>query len=136
MSVETITIQEAHRRMAAQGVGHQRHYAFRCPICDTVQSMASLVKAGADKDQVHKFIAFSCEGRFSDAGPFSTKGKRRKDVRGCDWTLGGLFKLHKLEISYDDGTTMPSFEIVGPEEAQALQAEMIEAETQQPKEDA
>lgn len=130
MSVETITLAQAHERMQAQGVSHQRHFAFRCPLCSTVQSMASLVAAGAPKEKVHVYIAFSCEGRFSGAGPAaaandkSPKAEARRSVRGCDWTLGGLFKLHRLQISYPDGNVKPSFEIAGASEAQALEAAM------------
>lgn len=131
MTVEIITLDEAHARMKAQGVSHQRHYAFRCPICSTVQSMASLVAAGATPDQAEKAIAFSCEGRFSGAGPAastkdkSAKAKARRAVRGCDWSLGGLFQLHKLTIEYPDKITQPSFEIVGAEDAQALEQAML-----------
>jgi hypothetical protein len=132
MSVETITLDEAHKRMDAQGVSHARHYAFRCPICATVQSLASLVGAGADPETVERYIAFSCEGRFSGAGPAarrddkSAKAEKRRAVRGCDWTLGGLFQLNKLAIAYPDGKTSPSFEIASAEEAKALQAMMEE----------
>ena len=130
MSVETISLDEAHRRMNAQGVSHQRHFAFRCPICSTVQSMASLVAAGAKPDTVHGYIAFSCEGRFTGAGPAarsndkSRKAKERRAIRGCDWTLGGLFQLQKLQIEYPDGKVSPSFEIVDATEAQALEASL------------
>lgn len=131
MSAEIITLDEAHARMKEQGVSHQRHYAFRCPICKTVQSMASLVAAGARPDQAERSIAFSCEGRFSGAGPAastkdkSAKAKARRAVRGCDWTLGGLFQLHKLTIEYPDKITRPSFEIVSAQEAQALERTMM-----------
>lgn len=132
MSVETITLEDAHARMNAQAVSHQRHFAFRCPLCGTVQSMASLVAAGAKPEEVERYIAFSCEGRFSGAGPAarrddkSKKAAARRAVRGCDWTLGGLLQLHKLMIAYPDGKTSPSFEIADPQEAQALEATMLE----------
>ncbi len=140
MTIEVIPLAEAHARMKAQAVSSQKHYAFKCPICGTVQSMMSLVKAGAKPDTAHEYIAFSCEGRFSGAGPTasekdrSAKAKARRQLRGCDWTLGGLFQLHKLEISYPDGKQRPSFEIVSGEEARALETEMsrapaLEAET-------
>lgn len=128
MSTETITLAEAHARMKAQGVSAPRHFAFRCPVCGTVQSMASLVAAGASPKQAERSIAFSCEGRLTNAGPAarrddnSPKAEARRAVRGCDWSLGGLFQVHRLEISYPKGVTRPSFEIVGPLEAKALEA--------------
>lgn len=130
MSDARITLAEAHARMKAQEVKSPRHFAFRCPVCGTVQSMASLVAAGADPARVERSIAFSCEGRFRDSGPWpgdkdkSRKAAERRKVRGCDWTLGGLFSIHKLEIEYPDGKVSPSFEIASPEEAMALHASL------------
>lgn len=126
-TLEKISLEEAHKRMREQGVSASRHYAFICPICHTVQSMASLVKAGAKPDSVESYIGFSCEGRFSGIGSYHTKG-RSKDTRGCDWTLGGLFRLHTLEIEYENGEIGPRFEIAGATEAQALEHWIREAE--------
>lgn len=122
--MRTITVSQFHAEIEAQGVanGH-RDYAFKCPICHTVQSMNSLVKAGCPASKVDNYIGFSCEGRFTEAGPWEDTPKRRK-VRGCDWTLGGLFKLHELEVVTSDGDKHPRFEIATPEEAQALAKEM------------
>ena len=128
--MEKITRQEAIARFKCQGVESHRDYATVCVICGTVQSMTSLVRAGAEKDKVGCFFGFSCEGRFTKAGPWpsptdkSAKAKKRRTVRGCDWTLGGLFTLHKLEVIQDDGGERPCFEIATPEQAQQLAREM------------
>lgn len=60
---------------------------FICPSCKTVQTPQDLIDAGAGKDieEVNGFIGFSCVGRWN------------KD-KGCNWTLGGLFKCHELEL--------------------------------------
>jgi hypothetical protein len=122
MAVEVISIDEVHARMKAQGVSAREHVAFRCPICGTVQSMASLLKAGAPADKLETYIGFSCEGRFSDAGPWPGRkaSAARRKVRGCDWTLGGLFKIHKLEVE-KDGKRQMVFEIATKDEAQELE---------------
>jgi hypothetical protein len=126
---ERITVEEAHRRMKAQGVSAREHVALKCPMCGTVQSMATLLKAGANADNVESFIGYSCEGRFSDAGPWpspadkSQRAARRRRVRGCDWTLGGLFHLHKLEVETPNGVRF-SFEIATPEEARDLERQV------------
>jgi len=114
--LKTIHIPELHALLAAQGVPDV-HYAFRCPICKTIQSAADLIAAGAGKnfDEVQRFLGFSCVGRFTDAGP------HRKDEppgRGCNWTLGGLFQLHELEVVSADGKRHPMFEIATRAEAQ------------------
>jgi hypothetical protein len=133
--MERITLEEAHARFKAQGVSSNRHIAFVCPICGTVQSMASLIAAGCEPDKVEGYVAFSCEGRFTRAGPWarstdkSAKARDRREVRGCDWTLGGLLSLHKLEITYPDSTEpRPAFVIATPEQAQALEATLARAE--------
>lgn len=115
--MERIDTTELHKRMKAQGVSSRDHIAFKCPICSTVQSMASLRKAGAPADKVENYVGFSCEGRFTNAGPF-VKGSGK---RGCDWTLGGLFSLHELEVTLPDGRTQPSFVVATPDEARALE---------------
>lgn len=117
---ERIDVAEFHRRLKAQGVSNSNHFALVCPICGTAQSMASLVAAGATPDQAERQIGFSCEGRLTGAGPWSEKPKRRK-VRGCDWSLGGLFRVHKLEVLTEDGEANPRFEVATPEQAQALE---------------
>lgn len=112
--------------MKAQDVSAREHVAFKCVICGTIQSMASLIRAGATPDEAEKLIGFSCEGRLTDAGPWPNRSQRgaihtaRRKVRGCDWTLGGLFRIHKLEVINAEGKKQPSFEIATKEEAQAL----------------
>jgi hypothetical protein len=80
-----------------------------------------LIAAGAGKtfDDVEKFIAFSCVGRWTNAGPHK-KGK--PPGRGCDWTLGGLLTFHDLAVVAPDGKQHPRFELATPAEAQAHQS--------------
>ena len=44
--------------------------------------------------------------------------------QGCDWTLGGMFQLHKLEVVTEDGEHYPRFEPCTPEEAQSHMKEV------------
>lgn len=126
--MERISVDEFHQRIKAQGVSNQNHAAFVCPICKTVQSMASLTRAGAEPEKAEMLIAFSCEGRLTNAGPWpsdkdkSAKAKSRRKVRGCDWTLGGLFRLHELEVITPDGKAHPRFVLATPDQAQQLEA--------------
>jgi len=115
---ERITVEEFQARLKAQGVPRQ-HLAFKCVMCGTVQSMASLIKAGAGKteEQVEKYIGFSCVGRFTGAG---SHVKDTPPGKGCDWTLGGLLQFHELAIITPDGQVHKHFAIASPEEAQAL----------------
>lgn len=125
--MERITIEQLHERFKAQGVSAREHIAFKCPVCGTVQSIASLTKAGAPPAKIENFVGFSCEGRFSNAGPWPSdkrKGRAfdaRRAVRGCDWTLGGLFRIHNLEVINAEGVPQPTFEVASAEEAQALE---------------
>lgn len=113
--------------LKAQGVPRQ-HLAFRCVMCGTIQSMASLIRAGAGKDQdaVERFLGFSCVGRWTNAGPHKPK---TPPGRGCDWTLGGLFTIHQLEVIGEDGKVHPRFELATPEEAKALMEQNTKVES-------
>ena len=119
MPKTTITLDEFQARLQAQRVPSRRHVAMKCPVCGTVQSMDSLIRAGAgaDEEAVEKFIGFSCVGRWTFAGPHKPG---TPPGRGCDWTLGGLFQIHTLEVETPDGKRHPTFEVASPEEAQEL----------------
>lgn len=112
-----VTNEELHNMVLAQGVPME-HMAFKCPRCNTVQSPTSLIKAGAGKDfaAVSRYIGFICVGRFIDP---KKQEKYKHTGAGCDWSLGGLFKIHKLEV-VEDGKSFPYFEVATPEEAKAL----------------
>lgn len=114
-----ITMDEFHGELKAQGVPRD-HLAFKCPRCGTIQSADDLIRAGAgaDFDVVEKYLGFSCVGRWR--GGASGLGDKA-DARGCDWTLGGLFQLHKLAVVVD-GREHPRFEPATPDEAQAHRA--------------
>lgn len=109
MEREQITMGQFKVRLQAQGVP-QEHYAFKCVRCGNVQSAASLLKYMADDaERAINAAYFSCEGRFANGV-------------GCDWTLGGLFQVHTLEVMAEEGHVVPVFEPATPEEAQALMA--------------
>lgn len=116
----TITIPEFHTALKDQGVSSREHFAFRCVMCGTIQSARSLIAAGAGTtfEDVERFLGFSCVGRWTKAGPHK---KGTPPGRGCDWTLGGIFTLHCMEIEDGEGTKHPRFDLASPEEAQALE---------------
>lgn len=105
MEREQITLDQFVTRLQAQGVP-QEHYAFRCVRCGHIQSAVSLARYLPPED-ADNAAYFACEGRFN------------KKV-GCDWTLGGLFRIHKLEVLSEDGHLVPVFEPASPKEARAL----------------
>lgn len=115
--MKTMTLEEYHAALKAQGVPKD-DLAMKCPICGTIQSANDLIKVGAGKDfaEVEPYLGFSCIGRWTDAGPHKTG---ENGGGGCDWTLGGLFKLHKLEVVMSGGEKHPGFELATPEEAKA-----------------
>lgn len=114
--MKVMTLMEFHDAIRAQGVPIE-HVAFTCPMCGTIQSATDLIKVGAGNtfDEVEKYLAYSCVGRFTNAGP---PEPNKPPGSGCDWTLGGLFQLHKLEVETADGKRHPRFEVCIPEEAQ------------------
>lgn len=116
MAMKTMTIAEFHAALKAQGVPDRSDLAMICPMCGTVQSARDLIAAGAgtDFDAVERFLGFSCVGRFTGAGTPRSK----PDGKPCNWTLGGLFQTHKLEVIDDDGVKHPRFEVASPAQAQ------------------
>lgn len=113
--MKTMTLADFQAALRSQGV-EREHYTFRCPMCRTLQTASDLIRAGAGQsfEDVQKYLGFSCVGRFTGApGP-----RKVADGQPCDWTLGGLFSLHKLEVLTEDGTLVPHFEVASPEEAQ------------------
>ena len=108
----SITHAEFIAILEAQGVP-RHHCAFRCVRCDNIQSAFSLSRF-MTPDKAADRCYFSCEGRYNSG------------ERGCDWTLGGLFTIHTLEVITDEGVQVPCFEPATPEEAQALMREMRE----------
>lgn len=97
--MKTMTLDEFHAALKAQGTERIEDVTFKCPMCGTLQSAQDLIDAGAgtDLDDVERYLAFSCVGRWPSD-------------KGCDWTLGGLFKLHELEVVTPDGKHHPRFE--------------------------
>jgi hypothetical protein len=78
-----------------------RNWKFKCPQCGNVQSYRDFEGL---VDHPEDVFFFSCIGRW------------KKGV-GCDWTLGGLFQIHNVEVTAEDGTVVPSFEFsVAPQE--------------------
>ncbi|WP_337058180.1 VVA0879 family protein [Pseudomonas sp. USHLN015] len=124
--MKTVTLDEYRSALKAQGVPRE-HMAWRCPMCSTVQSAADLIAAGVgDKfEAVELYLAFNCVGRYTGAGsPSEMKGQGK----GCNWTLGGLFRMHELEVVTEDGKRYPQFEPASPEEALAhMQAKGLTA---------
>ena len=116
--VEAISIEEFHKRLRAQGVKDQARLAFVCPMCGTIQTAQDLISAGAGADfkSVEKYLAFSCVGRFTGAPP---PRKTKQDGRACNWTLGGLFQLHELEVIDENGDRHPRFRPATPAEIRA-----------------
>ena len=129
--MEQISISAVRKKLKEQGVSSRHHYAFKCPTCGTIQSMALLIKEGCNPDKVENYIGFSCVGRFNNAGPPPSKDdKKNRDKIGCNWTLGGLFRLHKMEIIDDEGTAHPHFALATPEEAMELEISLISQENE------
>lgn len=73
-----------------------RQWKFRCVACGHVQSHELAVARNPDIGDTSGWIAFACEGRHDSSV-------------GCDWTLGGLFQIHELEV-VDGERRTPCFE--------------------------
>ena len=116
-SIKTMTIEEYHAALKAQGTKDRADLVMICPMCGAPQTGNDLIRAGAGKtfDDVEKYLGFSCVGRWTGAG----SPRKHPDGKPCNWTLGGLFRTHTLEVVTPDGEKHPRFEVATPEQAQA-----------------
>lgn len=109
----TITLSEYLDEARAQGFESNLYVLHVCPACKTEQSAKDLIDAGAGAnfDEVEKYLGFSCVGRF-------TKDK------GCDWTLGGLFQIHELVVVDAAGVEYPRFELADVKQGKSSKDQM------------
>lgn len=115
--MKKMTVEEYHNALKAQGMPNMESLCVVCPMCGTVQSPNDLIDAGAGKnmDEAGKYFGFSCIGRWThQKNPPVDKGTQE----GCNWTLGGLFQTHQLEVTTPDGKCHPSFEVATKEQAE------------------
>lgn len=99
-----LTLERFKSEIKKSGKPRIEDVEFICPKCKTIQSAQDLIDAGAGAgagasiDDVEKYLAFSCVGRWTDK-------------KGCDWTLGGLFQIHEMEVITPDGKHHPRFKL-------------------------
>jgi hypothetical protein len=78
-----------------------KNWKVKCPHCGEVQSIQDFLELNIE-DPMNKW-GFSCIGRWDKK-------------RGCDWTLGGLFQIHHLEVLDEEGNAHPRFEVAEAKE--------------------
>lgn len=74
------------------------NWRFKCASCGHIQSINSMLEHNPllKAKDFENSIYFNCEGRTNEG-------------YGCDWSLGGLFHVHKLEVEFN-GKNVPVFE--------------------------
>lgn len=66
-----------------------KQWKFKCVRCGHVQTARDFKDIKVDPNGV---VFFSCLGRW------------KKGI-GCDWTLGGLFRIHEREVQHEEGSS-------------------------------
>ena len=97
----TMTLEDFLKEASKRFGSDARKWKFKCPHCETIQSaedFALLDEFKDTKEDIDSYVGFSCIGRFGSP-------------KGCNWTLGGLFQIHRLEIVTEDGKKHPRFEL-------------------------
>lgn len=100
--MEVLSYEEWEKQGNALFGKNKKDWKFVCPQCKTVQSFNDLIEAGVSNEDAQGVIAFSCIGRYNNK------------EKGCNWTLGGLFRIHELEIEIE-GHKRPTFEFLKEE---------------------
>lgn len=116
--MKTMTMDEYWNALKAQGTKKHTELCMICPMCGTVQNGADLIAAGAGKtwEDVEQYVGWSCVGRWTHGKPPPTENVTQE---GCNWTLGGLFHTHTMEVIDEDGKKHPRFEVATPEQSKA-----------------
>ncbi len=117
-----LTLEQFHAACKAQAPSHDL-IVFKCPACQTLQTGRDLIAAGAGPDfsSIEKYLGFSCIGRFIGA----PSPRQQPDGNPCNWTLGGLFQIHRLTVITPDGARHPHFELATLAEADAHRARLV-----------
>lgn len=65
-------------------------WKFKCPSCNHVQSINLMLQHNPSlkAEEIQNSVFFNCEGRYTER-------------YGCDWSLGGLFQIHKVEVNFN-----------------------------------
>ncbi|EHO40388.1 hypothetical protein Calab_1510 [Caldithrix abyssi DSM 13497] len=95
--MQVMTVEEYIRKGESLFGKDRKKWKFICPKCGTIQSYKDFEDAGVPTNQIWYRLGFSCIGRFTAK-------------MGCNWTLGGLFQIHKLEVIDKKGKKHPRFE--------------------------
>ena len=93
--MKTLTLDEWKKEGTEKYGEDIRNWKFVCPSCKETQTLKEF-EENKVKDARDKFY-FSCIGRFVEN-------------RGCNWTLGGLFQIHKTVVMSEDKKLIPVME--------------------------
>ena len=117
--MKTITVDEL-RMACIEQANTNLTVVFKCPMCGCLQMGQDFIDAGAatSSDQAMDYAGFSCLGRFTKAG----EPRKNPDGKRCNWTLGGLFQFHKLEVVTPDGQSHLHFELATKADADVYRA--------------
>lgn len=96
-SRRVMTLEEWRAEAKIRFGDNSRLWAFKCARCGGIQTVQDFIDSGSTEKEAHSRAHFSCIGR-------QVKG------RGCDWSLGGLFRIHTLEVKTPEGELVPVFE--------------------------
>lgn len=97
--MKTLTVSEWRAEAARRYGADAKSWRFRCPACGHVASVADWDAAGAPEGAV----AFSCVGRYIEAGAPREAFLAKGGPGPCTYAGGGLFKLNPVTV-LPDGT--------------------------------
>jgi predicted RNA-binding Zn-ribbon protein involved in translation (DUF1610 family) len=112
--LRTLTHQEWLSEATQRFGPDAQKWAFKCPSCGHVATVAEYKAAGASEGQV----AFNCIGRHKPTENTVIIFKPDKGD-GCNYTQGGLFGLSTTLVTLPDGRSLPCFDFA-PAEAGGL----------------
>lgn len=108
----TVTIKEFHA-LCKEQAGSTLDTVVICPACKTLQCGHDFIAAGVERERVARVLGFNCVGRYTGA----QSARKVPDGQPCNWTLGGLFQIHTMEVIDEEGVKHPHFELASVQAA-------------------
>lgn len=87
----------------------KKKWKFKCVNCGHIQSIQDFIDLKVEEPE--NYVYFTCIGRFME----NCKGILGNKKSPCNYTLGGLFNLAKLEVIDEEGKKHSAFEFANEE---------------------
>jgi hypothetical protein len=90
-------------------------WKFKCPVCETVQTVKDFFNAGLSREESSASIANECIGRYLPEKQKAIGEKKVIKGKPCNYAGYGLFNLNPVEVLMNDGRKITAFDFADEE---------------------